>query len=177
MENFIEMIVGGFKKFGSEIVFFILITLLFWLFPGLKRRYDKYKGRDQGGTETEIQKQLKLLQEEEQQLEQMQEVLRRHDEALKLAEYQTAEEARHKSEIQKKLDEHRKEEKRVKAEIRHKQEALRQEEARKAEETRKKAEIERQREEQRSEKERIRAEIKQKEKALKQAELRKAEET
>ena len=176
MENLIEIIIGGLKKFGSEIVFFILLALAFSLFPGLKRQYNKFKWQNQNETEAEIQKQLELLQQEEKQLAQLKEVLKTHDEVLKQTEYQTAEEAHRKAEIQKKLDENLKEEKRVKAEIQRRQEALRQEEARKAEEARQKAEIERKLEEQRREKERLRAEIKQKEKALEQVELRKAEE-
>ncbi|MBQ4430406.1 MAG: SEL1-like repeat protein [Synergistaceae bacterium] len=171
-----EIIIEGVKKFGGEIVAGVLLAFALWMFPGLRKLFSRDKSRKEYDTEAETRRQLEILRQEERQLAHLREILQRHDEALKQAKTQTAEEIRRKSEIQRQLEEQRKEEERVKAEIQRRQEELRQAEEKRAEEARRKAELARQLEEKRREEERIRAEIQRKQEELRQAETRKAEE-
>ena len=159
------------------------VAILFIIFAGYKINENSKQATEENrlhadvktGKE-EIQKELEILQQEEQQLAKLKEELKRHDEALTQAKIKTAEEIRQKADIQRQLEAQRREEEKVKAEIHRQQELLRQEEARKAEETRHKAEIERQREEKRKEAEQTRAELQRKKEELRQAEIKKAEE-
>ncbi|MBQ3455860.1 MAG: hypothetical protein IJG36_05440, partial [Synergistaceae bacterium] len=158
MEAAIEVIIEGIKQFGGEIIGGILFAVALWMFPGLRKFFGRDKARNEDDTESEIRRQLEILQEEERQLAYLKEALKRHDEALKLTETQTEEESRRKSEIHRQLEEQRKEEERVKAEIQRKQEELRKAEEKRAEEARQKAELARQLEEKRREEERVKAE-------------------
>ena len=176
MEAAIEVIIEGIKQFGGEIIGGILFAVALWMFPGLRKFFGRDKARNEDDTESETRRQLEILQKEEQQLAYLKEALKRHDEALKLTETQTAEESRRKSEIQSQLEEQRREEERVKAEIQRKQEELRKAEEKRAEEYRRNAELARQLEEKRREEERVKAEIQRRQGELRQAEARKAEE-
>ena len=80
----VEIIIDGAKKFGGEIVAGIFLALVFWIFPGLRKFFSRYKEpQNKDDTEAEIQKQLESSQREEKYLLQLRELLQHREEALK----------------------------------------------------------------------------------------------
>ena len=101
----VEIIIDGAKKFGGEIVAGIFLALVFWIFPGLRKFFSRYKEpQNKDDTEAEIQKQLESSQREEKYLLQLRELLQHREEALKNTEEQTAEEIQQRADLQKQLE-------------------------------------------------------------------------
>ncbi len=85
-----------------------MLAFALWIFPGLGKIFRKK-------SESEVQKQLEILRQEEQHLANLKEILLRKDEALRQAETQTESERQQKAELQKQIEDQRREEERIKA--------------------------------------------------------------
>ena len=132
MEDLIDILMEGVKKFGGEIIAGILIAIVMWLFPSLRKIFSRKDDSEEAMKKlTEIQSAIEARHREEERLK---EELRQREEALKQAEAQKAEESKRRVELQRELEA--------------KQEALRRVEAQKAEEAKeakRREEIERKR--------------------------------
>ena len=98
MGALIEIIINGFKEFSGEIVGGILLAVVLWMFPSLRKIFSK---KD----DAEMQKLLEIQQALETRHK---EELKQREEALKQAEAQKVEEAKRRAEIERQLEEQRK---------------------------------------------------------------------
>ena len=95
-----EFIVEGLKRFIGEIIGIVLLTLVLWMFPGLRSLFKKYKKLKKDDTEAEIER----VREVQRSIEAQRKEEERLKEALKETEAQRQEEAKRRAEIERQLE-------------------------------------------------------------------------
>ena len=135
MQDLIDVLIDGVKKFGGEIIAAVLLAVALSYFPSLRKIFRKKDDSE------EMKKLLEAIEARRQEEERLKEELKQHEEALK---HTTPQEDAQKAEIQRQLELKLQEEERLKEELRQREEALKEAEAKRQEEARRREEIERQ---------------------------------